>query len=214
MHFNRDEMGYRNDWFDDVIICAHYLCIGFHYGQTRKYPDDGSVPYHTHPMTVAKMVRDYLKKEEWRDDRQETFSVNFPQETIAAAYLHDVFEDVPEVTFERLCRVLGSQGWRVALYVQELTNVPQSFGNRKKRKAEMCERLRTASQAAKLIKTCDRIHNLTDGLVESDQDFAKVYLEESWKLHKAISENASKVVTYALRDLERKIKEAEKKLGG
>jgi len=213
MHFDSSEMGYCNDRFDDIIIRAHYLCIAFHNGQTRKYPKDGSIPYYTHPMAVAKMVRDCLMQEQWRGDMVESYSVHFPQEAIAAAYLHDVLEDVDEIGPSELYRALGnSQGWRVVEYVRELTNVPKSFGSRKKRKAEMCKTLREASQAAKLIKACDRIHNLTDGLIESDQKFAAVYLEESWKLFEAISYNACGVVTYALRELEQTIKEAERKL--
>jgi len=213
MHFDNNEMGYRNDQFDNIIIRAHYLCIAFHQGQTRKFPKDGSIPYHTHPIAVAKMVRDHLKNQAWRDDREEHYSVHFPQETIAAAYLHDVLEDVEEIGSRELIRALGpSQGWRVVDYVEELTNVPKSFGNRKKRKEEMYGRLREASQSAKLIKAYDRIHNLTDGLVESDPKFAMVYLEESRKLLDAISHGASKGVRHVLSDLENTIIESEKTL--
>ena len=126
-----------------MIDKAKQFCADAHQstGQLRKYTGE---PYEVHPFAVAELVMSRT------DD----------QEVIAAAYLHDVLEDVapcmPQYGEEVILKLFGE---RVLSIVVELTNeftkekYPEM--NRKARKAAEAERLSKASEGAKLVKRAD-----------------------------------------------------------
>jgi (p)ppGpp synthase/HD superfamily hydrolase len=125
-------------------------------------------------------------------------SVTDDKKLIAAAYLHDVVEDVP---FDALCKVGATFGITrtsfpdnlrdaslqlmedlfgrdIALLVEQLSDVSKlEDGNRKTRKAIDREHLKNASPEAKTVKLADLIDNAVD-IVDNDIDFAIVYYKE------------------------------------
>jgi (p)ppGpp synthase/HD superfamily hydrolase len=147
--------------------------------QRRKY---SGRPYFEHPARVAAIVR----------------CVTDDQNLIAAAYLHDVVEDV---NFDALSRVSATFGVTrtsfpdnirdaslqlvedlfgrdIALLVEQLSDVSKpEDGNRKARKAIDREHLKNASPGAKTVKLADLIDNAGD-IAASDHDFAIVYYKE------------------------------------
>jgi len=99
-------------------------------------------------------------------------------EVIAAAWLHDVYEDCdiqPRHLIDVTNRIVDG-------YVRELTNVyvkeayPES--NRKARKTAEANRLSEASPRAQIIKLCDRIDNLKT-IHKKGKKFALLYCDES-----------------------------------
>lgn len=130
-------------------------------GHRRKYTDE---PYHVHPARVAKLVA----------------TVTTDSEMIAAAWLHDVLEDVapknPAYNEEAIRTLLGD---RVLQLVLELTDVSKpEDGNRATRKALDRAHLMTASDDGKTIKLADIIDNLLD-IDDHDKHFARVFRKEA-----------------------------------
>lgn len=126
----------------------------------RKYTDE---PYWVHPKRVSEIVA--------RETDDESI--------IAAAWLHDVLEDVAplnsDFNAEALRRELGD---RVLKLVLEVTDVSKpEDGNRAARKAIDREHLSKASHAGKLIKLADMIDNIVD-IDKHDPGFAKVFKKE------------------------------------
>lgn len=147
--------------------------------QRRKY--DGS-PYIGHCYRVAAMVA----------------SSGAAPDVIAAAYLHDVAEDVPlkhlwelsgrgisegdcprvDSRIERLKCLTFKFGIEIATLVEEVTDVSQLHeGNREIRKEKDRMHLARASNEAKTIKLADLIDNAHD-IQAGDPEFAKVYMAE------------------------------------
>jgi (p)ppGpp synthase/HD superfamily hydrolase len=118
--------------------------------QKRKYPPEED--YIVHPIAVASIVS----------------SVTDNEDVIAAAYLHDVIEDVRPLKPNRYNLVIIERefGMRVATYVYEMTNVftteayPQF--NRKKRKVLENERIQNNYPETKTIKLADILDNCKD----------------------------------------------------
>lgn len=150
-----------------------------HGEQKRKYTGN---PYIEHPIRVAQLVKE----------------AGGTEEMIAAAYLHDVVEDVSldrikaidnftntafgcGLSTEREVRLLYlrlSFGYKVASLVEMVTDVSlPTDGNRKARKQKDLEHLAQASPEGKTIKLADLIDNSRD-IVKNDPDFAKVYMRE------------------------------------
>lgn len=150
-----------------------------HGEQKRKYTGN---PYIEHPIRVAQLVKE----------------AGGTEEMIAAAYLHDVVEDVSlekikEVTNltnyvlvftptpereVKLAYVRFHMGYTVASLVEMVTDVSlPADGNRKARKQKDLEHLAQASPEGKTIKLADLIDNSRD-IVKNDPDFAKVYMRE------------------------------------
>jgi (p)ppGpp synthase/HD superfamily hydrolase len=128
-----------------------------HDGQQRKYT---GLPYITHPIAVAEIVR----------------MAHGTDEMVAAALLHDVIEDC-NVPIEMLRYHFGDH---VAKLVGMLTD-PKVEGNRAVRKAAARDQLAQASAAAQTIKVADLLDN-TSSIVEHDPKFAQVYLAEKLEL--------------------------------
>lgn len=121
----------------------------------RKYTKQ---PYSVHLAMVAKLVS----------------SVTDDQETIAAAWLHDVVEDTPATLYN----IEQEFGVAVARLVDELTDISKpSDGNRTTRKAIDRQHLAQASPRSKTVKLADLIDNCQD-ICKNDKRFAKVFLEE------------------------------------
>ncbi len=128
----------RDRIFFDALDYADRL----HRGQFRKSGD----PYISHPCAVAEIL---VKEMGIRDP-----------EMAAAALLHDVLEDVPEVTFESLERRFGKT---VAELVEGCTKITRSHKDRAALKDLTHSKiLQTASQRLGIlvIKLADRLHNL------------------------------------------------------
>lgn len=131
----------------NISIKAKQFCVDAHQsiGQTRKYTGE---PYHVHPISVAELVQSRT------DD----------QEIVAAAYLHDVLEDVaPTMPQYGADAIRAAFGERVLSIVVELTNeyTKENYPemNRKARKQAEAERLAKASEGAKIIKRADLFDN-------------------------------------------------------
>ena len=126
-----------------------------HTGQTRRYNGE---PYVNHPRRVAEIVK----------------RVTDDPEVIAAALIHDVFEDT-EITLEEIAREFGDT---VASYVDDVTNRSRpEDGNRRARVAIDIEHLKGAHPNSKTIKLADILDNLSD-IVLHDLHFAKKYCRE------------------------------------
>ncbi len=142
-----------------------YLAQGYATGahariaQVRKYVFD---PYIVHPRNVAYLVS----------------LVTDDQNMIAAAWLHDVLEDVapihPEI-FTEMPEIFGEDIYNLVVELTD-TSKPED-GNRSVRKEIDRERLSRASARAQTIKMADLIDN-TKSIVDNDHKFAKVYLHE------------------------------------
>jgi (p)ppGpp synthase/HD superfamily hydrolase len=97
---------------------------------------------------------------------------------IAAAWLHDVYEDTP-IKPTALSQWFGNT---VGQLVEELTNRYTSEAypdmKRKKRKAAEVRRLADVSPEAQFIKLCDRIDNLHT-INDKGKKFSLLYCDES-----------------------------------
>lgn len=127
----------------------------------RKYTDE---PYHVHPERVAKLVAE----------------VTADQEIIAAAWLHDVLEDVapqnPQFNAETIRQQFGE---RVLQLVLEVTDVSRpEDGNRAARKAIDRAHLAKASAEGQTIKLADMIDNVID-IGKHDTHFIRVFKKEA-----------------------------------
>lgn len=123
------------------LQAAQDLCIEFHAGQTRK---DGVTAYHVHPIRVATRLYDAGVRD---------------HNILIAALLHDVLEDCP-VTITELRGLIGFQ---TASIVEELTLPhPGPRGRGKGEKQAYLVGFQYKSQAACLVKVCDRMDNLLD----------------------------------------------------
>lgn len=135
----------------ELFAAAAHMAVG----QVRKYTGE---PYYVHPREVAAIVQ-----AAGGDDAQ-----------VAAAHLHDVVEDT-DITIEQVRFFFGPD---VAELVEWLTDVSRpTDGNRAQRKAIDRAHTAQAPVRAKMIKLADLISN-TRSIVEHDEKFARVYLEE------------------------------------
>ena len=134
-------------------------------GQRRKYT---KAPYSEHLRHVADLVA----------------SVTDDEETLAAAWLHDVVED----TTTTLEDVENEFGKEVAGLVEALTDVSRpADGNRATRKAMDRDHIASADSRAKTVKLADLIGNCED-IARHDPGFAPVYLREMGALLEVLRE--------------------------
>lgn len=136
----------------------------------RKYTDE---PYHVHLERVANLLATVC------DD----------EEMIAAAWLHDVLEDVaPKNPAINEAAIREAFGERVLQLVLELTDVSKpSDGNRTVRKGLDRAHSATASPAGKTIKLADLIDNVID-ISKHDPHFARVFRKEALLLLPSLKE--------------------------
>ena len=133
-------------------------------GQTRKYTGE---PYHVHIHEVGNIV----------------MSVTNDVETIAAAFLHDLEEDVKGRY--GLSYIHLRFGLEVRNLVEELTDkyTPEHYPylNRAERKVLEAWRISQTSSKAQTIKVADLISN-TRSIVDYDVGFARTYLLEKERM--------------------------------
>lgn len=142
---------------DIQIVKAEMFATAAHaaINQKRKYTGED---YIVHPREVAGLVE----------------KAGGSPEMIQAAWLHDVVEDT-SVQIEVIRAVFGIE---VAKLVDELTDKSKpEDGPRVVRKMIDRARLAAASPEAQTIKLADLCSN-TKSIVEHDQKFARVYLDE------------------------------------
>lgn len=124
-----------------LIVRAADLAARAHAGQRRK--GEGDVPYVNHCTAVACLVA----------------GVTDYAETIAAALLHDTVED-SEVTLDQLSAEFGPRVAELVACVTDSAEVTSLALS--ERKAAQAEKMRSAPDAAKLIKIADQTSNLRD----------------------------------------------------
>ena len=130
-------------------------------GQLRKYTGD---PYAVHLEAVAARV---------------AMVPGATVEMVAAAWLHDVLEDVPGVTPEDLNARFGPV---VRDLVVQLTDVSRpADGNRRVRKALDRDHLAMASPAGQTIKLADLLDNAAS-ILAHDRAFTPTFLREMAEL--------------------------------
>jgi len=149
-----------------LIKQARALAHALHANQRRA---DGS-PYIQHPRRVATLVE----------------VTGGSEDMIAAAWLHDIYEDTslrPPALTEQFGATVGD-------LVEELTNVytKESYPhmNRANRKAAEFERLANVTWSAQFIKLCDRIDNLQT-IEAKGVGFTRLYCDESMRLVAAVT---------------------------
>lgn len=98
--------------------------------------------YFEHVRAVTLIVIDYLRVKDYR--------------IIIAAILHDLVEDIPSWTVERVSREFGEY---VALLVEYLSKPPKSFGTKAERDHAYHGRFDAAPREFFLLKLADRWHN-------------------------------------------------------
>lgn len=151
-----------------LIEKARAFAMYAHRNQIRKYTD---THYFWHVHAVAQTVFDVLPPQ-----------VDF-EETVAAAYLHDVLEDT-DVPASLLGVLFGQRVLDLVLMVTDISK-PED-GNRAVRKAKDRDHLARADAFGQTIKLADLIDN-SRSIVANDPSFAKVYLKEKAKLLKVLT---------------------------
>lgn len=156
----------------NIIHESAKLAWSLHSGQQRA----GGRPYIEHPMRVAGLVSIF------GDDDVDTPLTN---DMIAAAWLHDVYEDTD----------MGSPSLAcinpvIEHLVDELTNRYTkencSQWNRAKRKKAERSRIASISPAAQIIKLCDRLDNLETIKDKKGKKFWEMYCDETEALIEVI----------------------------
>lgn len=123
--------------YSSIVERALHAAIAAHEGQSRK--GDSASPYVTHPMHVALMLARF----------------GLDDDVIAAGLLHDVVEDCPSWTLERVQAEFGAH---VAGIVGQLTeDKSRSWAERKQTAIEKVPHM---SPEAASVKACDKLHNL------------------------------------------------------
>lgn len=108
-----------------------------------KYRDDAKTRYFEHIRSVVLILIDYLRVKN--------------HHVIIAGLLHDIVEDVPSWTVERVRLEFGEE---VALLVDYMTKPEKTNASKKERDAIYHFRFRSAPREFFLIKLSDRLHNV------------------------------------------------------
>ena len=135
-----------------------------HWNQTRK--GDG-LPYIIHPYSVAFIVSRYT----------------IDEDTIAAAFLHDVLEDVKKEEYndKQMIKEFGQNVFNIVKGVSEEKDASITKKEEKatweERKRKYLERLRHDSEGSLIVCAADKIHNLQSMIdaykVQGDKLFSK-----------------------------------------
>ncbi|HOY31072.1 MAG TPA: hypothetical protein PKW80_04250 [Bacteroidales bacterium] len=124
---------------------------------------------------------------------------------LKAAIIHDLWEDIPDTNILELSTI-DNDSQRVILLVSELTR------RHGEDKAAFLTRIkRDGTRDAKIIKSADRIQNLTDISEFSNQDFIIRYLSETEKFIYPIVDEVDFNMAIEIRDLVRRKKNFIKK---
>lgn len=154
-----------------------------HKGVERRYT---GLPYIVHPEAVAEIVSQLT------DD----------PDVIAAAWLHDVVEDVEDVSFGDIHREFNH---KIAEYVYEVTKISRpKDGNRAARVRLDEDHYARASKWGKVIKLADCIHNLPT-MIRDNPDPA-FYVREKKSLLRVIRDGSpllASIVDHIIDDYEK-----------
>lgn len=126
--------------------------------------------------------RKYTGEPYWKHCERVSYLVSLvtkDEDMIAAAWLHDVLEDVtpknPQFNADKIKQVFGQDSLNLVLDLTDISK-PED-GNREARKAIDREHTFNASPRAKTIKLADLIDNARD-ICDNDKDFSKIFLKE------------------------------------
>lgn len=146
---------------------AKLLAYEAHNGQIRKFTGE---PYIVHPEQVYTKVTYFCLCKGLPEEQKELMQ--------RASWLHDVKEDCPQITDERIISETDEATLNLVL---ELTNPSKgSKESREARKKMDRDHLARVSWEAKVIKLCDRILNLHDMVQQcTDKKFLALYAKES-----------------------------------
>lgn len=134
----------------DIIDSARKLALAEHAKHMH-----GDLPYSYHLVAVAGIVSCYT----------------MDPEVIAAAWLHDIVEDCPDIDLDVVEQMTSA---RVRDIVDRLTDPP---GPRVLAKQKSMPRI-LACKDASLVKQADRFHNHASTIMESSEKYARTYLNE------------------------------------
>ena len=143
----------------DIFEKAKQLAEKYHEGQLRHKGDKKiEIPYSTHPIGVAEMVS----------------QITEDKELIAAAYLHDVIEDIDKPSkkwdLDEVKKEITSLGPNVLRYVEAL-----SHDEDKEDYLEYVSRI-SKDKKLRIIKLCDMIYNVTESPNEKQREKYKAGL--------------------------------------
>lgn len=136
--------------------------VDAHKGQFRK---GNKLPFIVHPFAVLSLITDWGVKCDI---------------TKNASLCHDSREDNPDVTYEKIKKVIGKEG---ADIVEELSFFPdpKSGVSVSKQKAKYMDGFLTKSVPALVIKVADRICNTRD-FYQTDPEYASIYWNKALNL--------------------------------
>jgi hypothetical protein len=136
-----------------LVAKAREFAAEMHKGQTDKLEE----PYYNHLVAVSQGVR----------------LLGGSLEEIAAAFLHDVVEDVSKVTFKSLL----DEGFPapVVLIVWAVTKKPQE------EQGKYLDRIVAAGPGAMRVKVADLLHNLRPDRLAKLPDFTRVRLQAKYR---------------------------------
>ena len=154
-----------------LILKAVHFSAQKHSTQRRK--DENASPYINHPISVALAIA-------------QIGGVDDP-EILAAALLHDTFEDT-ETTPEELEDEFGKKVCEYVLDVTDDKTLPKD--ERKRRQIEHAKKI---SNGAALIKLGDKISNVTDVINNPPEDWDNNRRKEYLDWAEKVIENCPKV---------------------
>lgn len=183
---------------------AYRVLSDLHKDQKRKGSGE---PYEVHPKDVMALVEKYYLSP-FTPEQQESSGMSgvdyksngYSFIVLCASLFHDAVEDSPHLK-RRIDRLAGllvfedvcdpNEAMLIADLVHQVTSLdklgPNAVRdqNRKLRKNLMRARVPFMSEAARVIKTCDRLDN-TKNMDDLDEDFRPVYARESVDLFNAL----------------------------
>ena len=161
-----------------------------HRKQTRTSGD----AYITHPVEVAKIVKQFKK------------SRNL-EALISAAYLHDTVEDT-DTELEDITKMFGGL---VASMVKELTSDEQSKEFKASKADYLSAKMSSMSSWALVVKLADRIHNISDLNTAKTKKWASNYKKQTTQIMDELEKNRTLTGTHKkmIKSIRMKLKEFE-----
>lgn len=146
-----------------------------HRKQTRT---DGK-SYITHPVEVAKIVKQFKK------------SHNL-EALISAAYLHDTVEDT-DTELEDITKMFGGL---VASMVKELTSDEQSADFKASKADYLSAKMSSMTSWALVVKLADRLHNVSDLNTAKTKKWASNYKKQTTQIMDELEKNRTLTGTH------------------
>lgn len=159
-----------------------------HKNQNRKVTNE---PYVTHPISVAKILRENKKSHKIK-------------ELVAAAFLHDTLEDT-NTTEHELEKLFGKLITSLVLELTTDEKEKEKIGKEKYLAEKMSDNSRMSNWAL-VIKLADRLDNVSD-LKNADEKFRKRYTKETRHILETLEKNRKLSSTH-----KKLIKKIEEKL--